>query len=472
LGESDKLGKLGGLMKIAVVGAGYVGLVTGACLAESGNHVRVVDLDTAKIGMLRGGGCPIFEPGLDGMIAGNAGAGRLSFTTTLSEALEGAEVIFIAVGTPTGEDGSADLQYVLAAARDIGACLSGPAIVVGKSTAPVGTTTKIRDAIAAALAQRGAKHAFKVVSNPEFLREGVAIADFMRPDRIVIGSSDAAAVAKMRELYRPFLARPDQLLVCDPASAELIKYAANAMLATRISFMNEIANFAEKVGADVDSVRQGLASDPRIGPQFLNAGCGFGGSCFPKDVRALVRMAQREGQELLVVRAVENTNEAQKEIMFRKLRDFFESQGGLKGKVIALWGLAFKPDTDDVREAPSLTLIEDLLEAGAEVRAYDPVARETARRALGEVEGVAFCDSAMAAVRGAHALAIVTEWAEFRQADIKHLGRALKARFVVDGRNIFSPDDVAEAGMTYASIGRQTRAATSALQPLLKVADL
>lgn len=458
-------------MNIAVVGAGYVGLVTGACLAEVGNHVTLMDLDPGKIELLRNGGCPIFEAGLEEMIHRNVQAGRLMFTTAIAEAVAEAEVVFIAVGTPTGEDGGADLQHVLAAARDIGACLQGPAIIVGKSTAPVGTTRKIEDAVATALQQRGAAHAFKVVSNPEFLKEGAAIADFMRPDRIVIGCDDEAAAATMRELYAPFLTKPEQLLVCDPASAELIKYAANAMLATRISFMNEIANFAERVGADVDAVKRGLGSDPRIGPHFLDAGCGFGGSCFPKDVRALVRMAQREGQELLVVRAVENTNEAQKEIVFRKLRDFFEDEGGLKGKVIALWGLAFKPNTDDVREAPSLTLIEDLLEAGATVRAYDPAARETAQRALGPVEGVTFCDAAMTAVRGSHALAVVTEWAEFKTADLTQLGYLLRARFIVDGRNIFSPQQAAEAGLTYASVGRRMVTGPAHEQKRLRLVD-
>lgn len=442
-------------MKITVIGAGYVGLVTGTCLAEVGNDVTILDIDQRKIDRLRSCISPIYEPGLDELLKKNSDAGRLAFTTQAANALAETDIVFIAVGTPSGEDGGADLQHVLSAARSIGAHISGRTTVVTKSTAPVGTSDKVKAALRDALLVRDQTIDFDVVSNPEFLREGCAISDFMHPDRIVIGSTSEEAIARMRDLYAPFVKAPEQLLVCDTRSAELIKYAANAMLATRISFMNEIANLAESLGADVASIKQGLASDPRIGAQFLNAGCGYGGSCFPKDVRALLRMGEMENQEMHVVRGVDDANERQKTVLFRKLREYFSSLGGLEGKTIAIWGLAFKPETDDVREAPSLTLIADLQEAGATVRAYDPAAMETTLAAMGGGQAnVEFRSSAMAAAQGADALVIVTEWAEFAQADLDQVFRTLNNPIIIDGRNIFEPSKVAAAGLHYRSIGR------------------
>lgn len=441
-------------MKITVIGAGYVGLVTGTCLAEVGNQVTVLDIDQRKIDSLRMCKSPIYEPGLDDLLRSNSDARRLVFTTQAEEAFSQAEIVFIAVGTPSGEDGGADLQHVLSAARSIGAHITHRTTIVTKSTAPVGTSDKVKAALKDALDARGVAIEFDVVSNPEFLREGCAISDFMHPDRIVIGSTSAVAIERMRELYKPFVKSPEQLLVCDTRSAELIKYAANAMLATRISFMNEIANLAESLGADVASVKKGLASDPRIGAHFLNAGCGYGGSCFPKDVRALLRMGEMENQEMHVVRGVDDANERQKTVLFRKLRDYFNNRGGLEAKTIAIWGLAFKPETDDVREAPSLTLIADLEEAGARIRAYDPAAVETTRAALGSGATVEFCPTAMAAASGADALVIVTEWQEFAEADLDDIFRKLANPLVIDGRNIFEPAKVVAAGLQYRSIGR------------------
>lgn len=441
-------------MKITVIGAGYVGLVTGTCLSEVGHRVTILDIDQRKIDSLRRCIPPIYEPGLREMLRRNFDAGRLSFTADPAGALTDTDVAFIAVGTPSSENGSADLQHVLTAARAIGKNVSRRVIVVTKSTAPVGTSDKVREVILDALERRADGIEFAVVSNPEFLREGCAIGDCMHPDRIVIGSLDDFATERMRELYAPFLRRPEQFVVCDPRSAELIKYAANAMLATRISFMNEIANLAEKVGANITSIQRGLASDSRIGPHFLNAGCGYGGSCFPKDVRALLRMGEMEGQELDVVRGVDDANERQKTVIFRKLSEFFQDWGGLGGKTIAVWGLAFKPDTDDVREAPSLTLIADLERAGARVRAYDPAASETARAALDPQSSVVLCKSAMETATGADALAVVTEWAEFRMVDLHEVAERLKYRLLVDGRNIFEPCSALAARLEYRSIGR------------------
>ncbi len=435
-------------MKVSVIGSGYVGLVTGACLAEVGNQVLCLDVDPAKIALLQGGGVPIYEPGLEDMIRRNAAAGRLSFTTDVAAAARFGEIQFIAVGTPPDEDGSADLQYVLAAARGIARHIERPTVVVDKSTVPVGTADRVRDAMAATLAERGADIAFSVVSNPEFLKEGAAIDDFMRPDRIVVGVDDAHAAELMRRLYLPFQRNHERLIVMDVRSAELTKYAANAMLATRISFMNELAT----LGADIEKVRQGIGSDPRIGYHFLYPGCGYGGSCFPKDVKALARTADEHGLPLRVISAVEAANDAQK----RRLADKIIARFGadLTGRCFALWGLAFKPNTDDMREAPSLTLIDALLARGATVAAYDPVARDEAARVLAGRPGIRFADSMQSALDGADALAIVTEWKEFRSPDFADLKARLRTPAIFDGRNMYDPASVREAGLEYHAIGR------------------
>lgn len=439
-------------MKVSVIGSGYVGLVTCACLAEVGNQVLCLDVDPAKIALLQGGGVPIYEPGLEDMIRRNAAAGRLSFTTDVAAAARFGEIQFIAVGTPPDEDGSADLQYVLAAARGIARHIERPTVVVDKSTVPVGTADRVRDAMAATLAERGADIAFSVVSNPEFLKEGAAIDDFMRPDRIVVGVDDAHAAELMRRLYLPFQRNHERLIVMDVRSAELTKYAANAMLATRISFMNELANLAEALGADIEKVRQGIGSDPRIGYHFLYPGCGYGGSCFPKDVKALARTADEHGLPLRVISAVEAANDAQK----RRLADKIIARFGadLTGRCFALWGLAFKPNTDDMREAPSLTLIDALLARGATVAAYDPVARDEAARVLAGRPGIRFADSMQSALDGADALAIVTEWKEFRSPDFADLKARLRTPAIFDGRNMYDPASVREAGLEYHAIGR------------------
>ncbi len=439
-------------MKVSVIGSGYVGLVTGACLAEVGNQVLCLDVDPAKIALLQGGGVPIYEPCLEDMIRRNAAAGRLSFTTDVAAAARFGEIQFIAVGTPPDEDGSADLQYVLAAARGIARHIERPTVVVDKSTVPVGTADRVRDAMAATLAERGADIAFSVVSNPEFLKEGAAIDDFMRPDRIVVGVDDAHAAELMRRLYLPFQRNHERLIVMDVRSAELTKYAANAMLATRISFMNELANLAEALGADIEKVRQGIGSDPRIGYHFLYPGCGYGGSCFPKDVKALARTADEHGLPLRVISAVEAANDAQK----RRLADKIIARFGadLTGRCFALWGLAFKPNTDDMREAPSLTLIDALLARGATVAAYDPVARDEAARVLAGRPGIRFADSMQSALDGADALAIVTEWKEFRSPDFADLKARLRTPAIFDGRNMYDPASVREAGLEYHAIGR------------------
>ncbi len=438
-------------MQITVIGTGYVGLVSGTCLAEVGNDVLCVDIDAAKIALLEAGGIPIFEPGLADMVAKNRAAGRLSFTTDIAAALSHASVVFIAVGTPPGEDGSADLQYVLAAARSIGSHLDGYKVIVDKSTVPVGTADRVRAAIADALARRAVSIDFSVVSNPEFLKEGAAIEDFMRPDRIVVGADDPRAVELMRQLYAPFQRSHERLVVMDVRSAELTKYAANAMLATRISFMNELANLAEKLGADIELVRAGIGADPRIGYQFLYAGCGYGGSCFPKDVRALIKTAHDAGQDLQLLTAVEAANEAQKRVLPEKIVKRFGAD--LSGRRFALWGLAFKPNTDDMREAPSLVLIEDLLARGAAVCAFDPVAMSEARRLLGD--RVDFAEAPLSALAGADALLVVTEWKEFRSPDFAAIKSRLKQPVIFDGRNLYDPVHLAGAGIEYHAIGRR-----------------
>ena len=440
------------MMKITIFGTGYVGLVTGACLAEMGNHVLCVDIDASKVERLEQGVIPIFEPGLESIVRRNHAAGRLGFTTDASAAIEHGELIFIAVGTPPDEDGSADLRYVLAVARSIGQHLGRYAVVVNKSTVPVGTADRVREAIAAELAARDASVEFDVVSNPEFLKEGAAVEDCLRPDRIIVGSSSARAVAMLRKLYAPFNRNHDRIVLMDERSAELTKYAANAMLATKISFMNEIANIAERVGADVELVRQGIGADPRIGYHFIYPGAGYGGSCFPKDVQALERTARACGYQARLLEAVESVNRQQKGKLFELLSRHFEGQ--LAGRTIALWGLAFKPNTDDMREAPSRTLLEALWAAGATVRAFDPEARDETRRLYGERDDLVLCEDASTAAHGADALVVMTEWKAFRSPDFARLRNALAQPVIFDGRNLYDPATVEEAGLAYYGIGR------------------
>ena len=440
-------------MKITVVGTGYVGLVTGACLAEMGNDVLCLDVDPRKIEILENGGIPIHEPGLDLVVARNVKAGRLHFTTDVPRAVAHGTIQFIAVGTPPDEDGSADLQYVLTAARNIGRLMTDYKVIVDKSTVPVGTADKVRAAVADELAKRGSDAQFAVVSNPEFLKEGAAVDDFMRPDRIVVGADDERAILLMRALYAPFQRNHERLVVMDVRSAELTKYAANAMLATRISFMNELALLAEKMGADIEAVSLGIGSDPRIGTHFLYDGCGYGGSCFPKDVKALIKTASDEGQELLVLKAVEAANDRQKHVLVDKVTRRFGND--LSGKHFALWGLAFKPNTDDMREATSRVVLAELFERGATVTAYDPVAMEEARRIFGDESRLSYAENPMAALQGADALVIVTEWKEFRSPDFDRIKATLKTPVIFDGRNLYEPSLVQQAGLDYDRIGRK-----------------
>jgi UDPglucose 6-dehydrogenase len=439
-------------MNITIVGTGYVGLVTGACLADTGNQVFCLDLDAAKVRVLNEGRIPIYEPGLEALVRRNRAAGRMTFSTDVAAGVEHGVLQCIAVGTPPGEDGSADLQHVLSAARAVGRHMDGYRVIVNKSTVPVGTAGRVREAVAAELAARGARHEFSVVSNPEFLKEGAAVEDFMRPDRIVVGSEDERATRLLRELYAPFQRNHERVMLMGVRSAELTKYAANAMLATRISFMNELANLAERLGADIEEVRRGIGADPRIGYHFLYAGGGFGGSCFPKDVKALQRTALEAGSPLGVLAAVERANEAQKRVLGAKIRARFGAD--LSGRRFAVWGLAFKPNTDDMREAPSLTLIADLLAAGATVRAYDPAARDAARAIWRAEPRVAIADSALGCLEGCDALAIVTEWQEFRSPDFDDLRRRLGTPAIFDGRNLYEPAAVAAQGFEYFPIGR------------------
>jgi len=439
-------------LKITIVGTGYVGLVSGACFAEVGNEVLCLDVDAAKIRTLEAGGIPIYEPGLLEVVKRNRAAGRLRFTTDLEQAVRFGTVQCIAVGTPPGEDGSADLQHVLEAARNIGRRMTEYRVVVDKSTVPVGTADKVRSAISAELARRGAEIPFAVVSNPEFLKEGAAVEDFMRPDRVVVGADDARAIQIMRALYAPFQRNHERLLLMDVRSAELTKYAANAMLATRISFMNELANLAERLGADVEEVRKGMGSDPRIGYHFLYAGAGYGGSCFPKDVQALIRTAEQAGGTLPVLQAVEQVNTGQKRVLARKILARFD--GKLSGRRIAVWGLAFKPNTDDMREAPGRALIEELLANGATGSAYDPIAMPAARRAFSGLAGIGYADSPLAALEGADALAVVTEWQEFRSPDFQAIRARLKTPAIFDGRNLYDPAELERFGLEYYPIGR------------------
>jgi UDPglucose 6-dehydrogenase len=432
-------------LNIGVVGTGYVGLVVGACLAENGNSVVCVDADASKVDRLSRGEIPIYEPGLNEMVPRNVGEDRLRFSTDLEEAVRRSEVIFIAVGTPQDEDGSADLTYVLEVARGIGRAMNGYKVIVNKSTVPVGTAAKVRELIASLT-----RHPFAVVSNPEFLKEGTAVDDFLKPDRVVIGTDDPKVEAVMRQLYEPFMRTGKPILVMDPASAELTKYAANAMLATRISFMNEIANYCDRVGADVRQVRMGMGTDARIGASFLFPGVGYGGSCFPKDVKALIRMGQEAEVALNVVEAVDRTNEAQKPILVPRIAAHL---GGLEGKTVAVWGLAFKPKTDDMREAPAIAIVEKLLDAGAAVRAYDPKAEAQARRVFGD--RIVFCERAYEATVGADALVVVTEWNEFREPDFARIKGLMRTPAVFDGRNVYDPRVLRELGFHYEGIGRR-----------------
>ena len=441
-------------MRVCIFGTGYVGLVTGTCLAEVGHDVICVDIDAAKVDGLNRGIIPIYEPGLTPMVQANHAAGRLRFTTDAAAGIGHGEVVFIAVGTPPDEDGSADLKYVLAVARTIGEHLQRPVVVVDKSTVPVGTADKVKAAIAAALAARGVEIGFDVVSNPEFLKEGAAVEDCMRPDRIVLGSDNPAAIEKLKRLYAPFNRNHDRIVAMDVRSAELTKYAANAMLATKISFMNEIANIAEQVGADVEMVRKGIGSDPRIGWHFIYPGAGYGGSCFPKDVQALAKTAQQFGVQPRLLDAVEAVNDAQKGHLFELMVRHYRGAAALRGKTIAVWGLAFKPNTDDMREASSRRLLQQLWDAGATVRAYDPEAMHETQRIFGERGDLALCESADAALQGADALVVVTEWKQFRSPDFTRLKRTLADGVVFDGRNLYEPAEVEAAGLAYYGIGR------------------
>ena len=439
-------------MKITVVGAGYVGLVTGACLAEMGNHVVCLDVDAAKIALLQAGGIPIHEPGLEAVVQRNAAAGRLQFTTDVALAVGHGTLQFIGVGTPPDEDGSADLQYVLAAADNIGRHMTDYKVIVDKSTVPVGTADKVRAQVAKALAARGLDMPFAVVSNPEFLKEGAAVDDFMRPDRIIIGCDDERASLLMRAVYSPFMRNRDKLVLMDVRSAEFTKYAANAMLATRISFMNELALLAEKVGADIEWVRKGIGSDPRIGSQFLYPGAGYGGSCFPKDVKALIRTGRDHDMQLGVLQAVEEANDRQKHVLVDRVLSRFGED--LRGRCFAIWGLAFKPNTDDMREAPSRVIIEALARRGAKVQAYDPVAMTEAARVLEGTPGLSFVDHQSQALEGADALLVVTEWMEFRTPDFEAIKAMLKQPLILDGRNLYDPALMQAFGIDYVGIGR------------------
>ena len=443
-------------MNITIYGSGYVGLVTGACLAQVGNHVLCVDIDPDKVARLNRGEVPIHEPGLDEIIAETRADGRLRFTLDADEGVRHGLFQFIAVGTPPEEDGSADLKHVLAVAEGIAERMDDYRIIVNKSTVPVGTGDRVREAVGAILERRGVDIPFQVVSNPEFLKEGAAVKDFMKPDRVIVGTQDPQAAELMHELYSPFNRNHDRVLTMDVRSAELTKYASNAMLATKISFMNELANLAERIGADIERIRIGMGSDPRIGYAFIYPGCGYGGSCFPKDVKALGRTAHQAGYDAELLNAVENVNQRQKERLFEKIYTHFG--GELQGRTLALWGLAFKPNTDDMREASSRRLMEALWRSGARVRAFDPVAADECRRTYGQRPDLELCDTPEAALDGSDALAIVTEWNQFRSPDFEDMGRRLRQRLIFDGRNLYEPARMAEKGFTYYAIGRHAQA--------------
>ncbi|WP_029040789.1 UDP-glucose dehydrogenase family protein [Cucumibacter marinus] len=441
-------------MRVSIFGTGYVGLVTGACLADSGHSVVCMDVDAKKIEALLAGHIPIYEPGLEAIVSRALRMGTLSFTTDPDAAVSHATVQMIAVGTPPDESGAADLQYVLAVAKDIATRMTDDKIVVVKSTVPVGTSDQVRDAMTQVLTSRQAGHSVDLVSNPEFLKEGAAVGDFQKPDRIIVGAVSERARAVLQEVYEPFNRNHDRMLFMDVRSAELTKYAANAMLATKISFMNEIANLAERLGANIENVRQGIGSDPRIGYDFIYPGLGYGGSCFPKDVQALVRTAADVGYEAPLIEAVEAVNARQKTVLFDKIEAYFSDNGGLSGLTIAVWGLAFKPNTDDMREAPSRALIEALWDAGARVRAYDPVALDEMKRIYGERDDLDLVDTQYGCLDGADALAICTEWRQFRVPDFAEMKRRLNTPLIFDGRNIYAPDRLRHDGWSYVSIGR------------------
>jgi UDPglucose 6-dehydrogenase len=441
-------------MKISIFGAGYVGLVTGACLADVGHKVLCIDLDEAKVALLRSGQIPIWEPGLEAIVARNIAEGRLLFSSQAADAAAHGQICFVAVGTPPGEDGSADLQYVLAVARSIAEYMQGYQLIVNKSTVPVGTADRVRQCVAEVLQARGLELDFDVVSNPEFLKEGSAVADFQKPDRIVVGTESGRARALMTELYEPFNRNHQRTIFMDVRSAELTKYASNAMLASRISFMNELANMAERLGADIEEVRRGMGADPRIGYQFIYPGCGYGGSCFPKDVRALERLAHDVGYEAPLLASIEAVNQRQKRRLFDKLAEALGGAEALRGQTVALWGLAFKPNTDDMREAPSRTLMELLWQAGARVQAFDPVAMKETQKIYGPRPDLLLSTDKYAALQGARALLICTEWQQFRAPDFDEMASRLSDRLIVDGRNLYSPDKLRAEGWTYLSIGR------------------
>lgn len=436
-------------MNIAIVGTGYVGLVSGTCFSEMGINVTCVDVDEKKIENLKKGIISIYEPGLEDMVRKNIQAGRLNFTTDLADVLDDVEIVFSAVGTPPDEDGSADLKYVLAVAKAIGKNIKKYTVVVTKSTVPVGTAKKVKETIQAELDKRGENVKFDVASNPEFLKEGAAIKDFMSPDRVVVGIESEKAKEIMSRLYKPFMLVSDRLIFTDIPSAEMIKYAANSMLATRISFMNDIANLCELVGADVNMVRKGIGTDTRIGKKFLYAGCGYGGSCFPKDVKALIKTAQKVGYDMEVLQAVESVNEKQKSILFNKLMKHFN--GDIKGKTIAIWGLAFKPETDDMREAPALVLIDKIISVGASVKVYDPIAMPECKRRIGDK--VVYCEDMYEAVVNVDTLLLVTEWKEFRMPNLELLNKTMKNKVIIDGRNIYDAKEMVESGFDYYKIG-------------------
>ena len=439
-------------MKVTVFGSGYVGLVTGVCLAEVGNDVLCIDIDQQKIENLKKGIIPIYEPGLDALVIDNQQAGRLNFTTDIAEAVSHGVFQFIAVGTPPDEDGAADLQYVLAVAQSIGENMHDYRIVIDKSTVPVGTADKVKETMLQVQAKRGVAIDFDVVSNPEFLKEGAAIADFMKPDRIIVGTDNPRTAELLKALYAPFNRSHERVIIMDVRSAELTKYAANAMLATKISFMNELANLAELLGADIEQVRNGIGSDSRIGYSFIYPGCGYGGSCFPKDVKALERTAQQMGYKAELLNAVENVNDRQKQVLFNKIVQHYD--GDLQGKTFALWGLAFKPKTDDMREAPSRVILEALINAGAAVRAFDPEAMVEANRIYGDRQGLTLVETAEEALQGAHALIVVTEWKNFWSPDFELIKNTLKDAVIFDGRNLYQPELLKKQGIVYYGIGR------------------
>lgn len=442
-------------MKLSLFGTGYVGLVTGACLADVGHEVVCLDIDAGKIERMQRGELPVYETGLDDIVERTVRMGSLSFTTDTAQAVRHGEVLFIAVGTPPDETGAADLRHVLAAAEEIGRLMEAPRLIVVKSTVPVGTAEKVRETIARVLSSRRSGLGFDVVSNPEFLKEGAAVSDFLKPDRIVVGASSSQACEVMKQLYEPFNRSQDRMLYMDPRSAELTKYAANAMLATKVSFINEMANLAERLGADIEQVRKGIGADSRIGHQFIYPGIGYGGSCFPKDVQALKHTAEDLGYEAPLIEAVHEVNERQKQRLFTQIASHFGGAENLRGRTFALWGLAFKPGTNDMREAPSRVLIEALWAVGARIRTFDPVAMSEARRIYGEREDLVLCDSKYGALDGADALVLCTEWAQFRAPDFAEMGERLRFRLIFDGRNVFTPQRLVEDGWTYFSVGRR-----------------